>query len=108
MITKQYATKILYFNLIMAALFILSSIYVENFISTQIDEIQGFSEQGTVTIPYVEAYGFTVSVSHIIYSDNGTVINLGPLPTTIPNYPIFIFFITIIIDGYFTVKVRRN
>jgi hypothetical protein len=79
-------------------IFVLSSIYVGSFVSTQINEIQGFNAQGLVTIPYVEAYGFSVSISHIIYYENGTVANLGTLPTTIPNYPFYIFWITVIVN----------
>jgi hypothetical protein len=78
--------------------FVLSSIYVGSFISTQINEIQGFNGEGLVTIPFVEAYGFSVSISHIIYYENGTVANLGPTPTTIPNYPFTIFWITVIVN----------
>ena len=101
-------TKILYFNIAMVILFMISSIYVGNFISTQINDIQGFNGQGLVTIPYIETYGFTISISHIIYYENGTVANLGPLPTTIPNYPVFLFLITIFVDAYFVVKVRSR
>jgi hypothetical protein len=78
--------------------FVLSSIYVGNFIDTQINGIKSFNEQGLVTIPYVEAYGFTVSISHLIFYENGTIANLGPLPMTIPNYPLYVFSITIIVD----------
>jgi hypothetical protein len=79
-------------------IFVLSSIYVGNFITAQINENQGFNRQGLVTIPYVEAYGFSVSISHIIYYENGTVANLGPLPTTIPNFPFYVFWILVIVN----------
>jgi hypothetical protein len=84
-------------NLLLIVIFVLSSAYVGSFVSTQVNEMQGFSGQGLVTIPYVETYGFTVSISHIIY-ENGTVVNLGPLPTTIPNYPFYVFWITVIVN----------
>jgi hypothetical protein len=106
---KGLANKILYFNTIMAILLILSSIYVGNFISTQIDDIQGFHGQNA-TIPYVESYGLTISISHIFYdySENHIIVNLGPLPTTIPNYPLILLLVTLLVNGYFVVKIRRN
>lgn len=95
---KRLVTYIVIFNIVMSLLFVLSSVYVGNFISTQINEFQGFNGQGLVTIPYVETYVFTVSISHIIYYENGTVANLGTMPTTIPNHPFYIFWMAVIVN----------
>jgi hypothetical protein len=99
MLNRRITLSLIFFlNLVLIVIFVLSSIYVGSFISTQINEKQGFNGQGLVTIPYVEAYGFTVSISRIIYYENGTVANLGPLPTTIPNFPFYVFWLTVIIN----------
>jgi hypothetical protein len=109
MLNRRITLRLIFFlNLLLIVIFVLSSIYVESFISTQINEIQGFNGQGLVTIPYVEAYGFTVSISHIIYYENGTVANLGTLPTTIPNYPFYVFWISISVNLILIALVLRS
>jgi len=55
----------------------------------------GYTDQGLYVVPYVHFSGFQVNISHDIY-ENGQVVNLGPLPTVIPNYPYILFWVSII------------
>ena len=88
---------IILFNAIMVTGFILSNIYMWNFLKTEIND----------KTAYIEEIGFQVSISHPVYV-NGTIVNLGPLPTVIPNYPFILFWVSTIGNVVFIALVLRN
>ena len=88
---------IILFNAIMVTGFILSNIYMWNFLKTEIND----------KTAYIEEIGFQVSISHPVYV-NGTIVNLGPLPTVIPNYPFILFWVSTIGNLVFIALVLRN
>jgi len=47
-------------NVLMIIGFVLSSIYMWNFLKTEINEGQSYNEQGFYVIPYIEDIGFQV------------------------------------------------
>ncbi len=84
------------FNLLMMIAFIFSNIYIWDFLETQIDQQGGYQGNGVYVIPFIEDIGLDLSVSHIVYAENGTVVNLGTLPTTVPNYPFILFWVFLV------------
>ncbi len=70
------------FNLLVSLGFVVSNIYVWNFLQTEVN-VGGNGK------PFIEQIGaFQISIGHPYIND---AVNLGPLPTVIINYP-FIFF----------------
>jgi hypothetical protein len=98
---------IILFNAIIVTGFILSNIYMWNFLKTEINEKASYNGQGLYAISCIEGIGFQVSISHPVYA-NGTIVNLGPLPTVIPNYPFILFWVSIIGNLVFIALVLRN
>ena len=86
---------IVLFNILIVLGFFFSNLYVSNFLETQIDQGVAYNGHGTYVIPYVEDFGWHLSISHPIYV-NGTIANLGPLPMEIPNYPFILFWVAIV------------
>ena len=82
-----------FLNLVLTISFVLSSIYVDNFISTTSVTYDG---QGGYGIPNVAVNVFTISIGYNFYL-NG-IPQGGPLPTTIPNFPFFIFWMFVVIN----------
>ena len=74
--------------------FFLASNYLFEYFNTEIGDI-GYTDQGLYVIPCIRFSGFQVEISHYIYG-NGQVVNLGPLPTVIPNYPYILFWVSIV------------
>jgi hypothetical protein len=82
------------FNVVLSVGFVLASNYLFDYLNTEIGDV-GYTDQGLYTIPYIHFSGFQVSISHDIYK-NGQVVNLGTLPTVIPNYPYILFWVSIL------------
>ena len=75
---------ILIFNVLIAVLFVISNLYIWGFINLTNDI--SYSIQISINPLIVE-------ITHIVQF-NG-MINLGPLPTDIPNFPFILFFVAI-------------
>lgn len=84
------------FNVLMIVAFIFSNIYMWNSLRTIVDNGAGYQGQDSYVIPFVEDSGLQVSISHVFFAENATVVNLGPLPTVVPNYPFYVFWISIV------------
>jgi uncharacterized membrane protein len=82
------------FNVLVGLGFVLASNYLFDYLNTEINYV-GYTEQGLYVIPHTRFSGFQVEISSSIYED-GQVVNLGPLPRVIPNYPYILFWVSII------------
>ena len=77
---------VILFNILVSLGFISSNIYMWNYLKTEINDI--------TPAAYIEKIdAFQVSISHPYINDT---VNLGPLPTVIPNYPFILFWISTI------------
>jgi hypothetical protein len=79
---QKKSVLFLTFNVIFIVLFVFSSFYVWGFIN---------STDATLGQTQVSIDPFVLTISHPITQDG--MVNLGPLPTVVPNYPFFIFLI---------------
>ena len=104
---RVFIGLIVFINLLLITSFVVSNVYIENFVKTEINQGQNYNGQGGYVIPYVEDFGFQISVSHPFY-ENGTIANLGTLPTTIPNYPFYVFCISIFVNLLLIALVLRS
>lgn len=92
---KQLVTYIAIFNVLIIVAFIFSNTYMWNYLYTEINELSGNKGQGNFVIPYIlYMNGFEVTIGHDYWSDN--LVNMGPIPTGIPNYPFIIFWVSIV------------
>ena len=94
---RVLTTLIVFFNVLFGLSFIFSNIYMWNFLKTEIND----------KTAYIEDIGFQVSISHPVYV-NGTIVNLGPLPTVVPNYPFILFWISPIGNLFFILLILRS
>jgi hypothetical protein len=74
--------------------FVLASNYLFDYLNTEIGDV-GYTGQGLYVIPYIHFSGFQVEISHTYY-ENGQGVNLGPLPTVIPNYLYILFWVSML------------
>jgi uncharacterized membrane protein len=74
--------------------YVLASSTLYDYLETEMNEL-GYTEQGLYVIPHIHITGFQVEISHAYY-ENGQVVNLGPLPTVVPNYPYILFWVSMI------------
>ena len=82
------------FNVLVGLGFVLASNYLLDYLNTEINDV-GYTDQGFYVIPHTRFSGFQVEISSSIY-ENGQVVNLGPLPTVIPNYPHILFWASLV------------
>jgi len=83
----------LIFNVVMGVVFVLANNSLWDFIKAEIDHAPPPIDEGLhQVVPYIHISGFEVGISHHIYI-NGTIGNLGPLPTVVPNYPYMLFWV---------------
>src|SRR4030042_4140699 len=92
---KRIVVYLAIFNVMMILAIIFSNIYMWDYLRTEINEESGNRGQGNFVIPYVFESGFQVIIGHEYWADNGTIVNLGPIPTGIPNYPFILSLICI-------------
>ena len=105
---RVLTTLIVFFNVLFGLSFIFSNIYMWNFLKTEINDKTAYIEDtGFQVTAYIEDIGFQVSISHPVYV-NGTIVNLGPLPTVIPNYPFILFWISPIGNLFFILLILRS
>jgi hypothetical protein len=90
---RVFVVLIVIFNVLVGVAFVSSNIYMWNYLDTTINEVGGNKGQGNFVIPYIEVSGLQVTVGHEFWSDNGTLVNLGPLPKSVPNYPFILFWV---------------
>jgi hypothetical protein len=98
--SKRIVVYLALFNVIMLLAIIFSNIYMWGYLNTEINEESGNKGQGSFVIPYIFESGFQVIIGHVYWADNGTIVNLGPIPTGIPNYPFILSLMSIM--GNFT------
>ena len=91
----------LIFNVTVSVSFVLVNDSMWDFITSEIGYDPSRVAEDSHVEPYIIISGFEVSVGHSIYSDG--VINLGPLPTVVPNYPYMLFWVCMI--GNFVIIV---
>jgi hypothetical protein len=84
----------LIFNVLMGVGYVLASSNLYDYLEAEMNEL-GYTEQGLYVIPHILINGFQVEISHTYY-ENGQVVNLGPLPTVVPNYPYLLFWVSMI------------
>ena len=92
----------LIFNVTVGVSFVLANNSMWDFITSEIDyDPSRITDDSYHLVPYIIISDFEVSAGHLIYSDG--VINLGPLPTVVPNYPYMLFWVCMI--GNFVIIV---
>ena len=92
---KRIVVYVAIFNVLMIIAFLFSNIYMWGYLNTEINEKSGNKGQGNFVIPYIlYMNGFEVTIGHDYWSDN--LVNLGPIPTGIPNFPFIIFWVSIV------------
>ncbi len=98
MFKKKVVAYVAIFNVLVIALYIFSTVYMWNSLRTIVDNGAGGSYEHGFVVPCVEESGLQVTISHVFYgiSGNQTVVNLGPFPTPVPNYPFYVFWVAII------------
>ncbi len=89
-----FVALIVVFNVVLSVGFVLASDYLFDYLNSEVNDV-GYTEQGFYVIPHIRFSGFQVEISHGIY-ENGQVVNLGPLPTVIPNYPYILSWVSMI------------
>lgn len=87
----------LIFNILVCLFFILSNNYIWGFINSTNDIYHPTQ---------VSINPFQVSISHMI-NQNG-MINLGPVPSVVPNYPFILFWVAIIGNICFFILALRS
>ena len=85
---------VLIFNVLLGVGYVVASGNLYDYLETEMSDV-GYTEQGLYVIPYIRITGFQVEISHS-YCENGQVVNLGPLPTVVPNYPYILFLVLMI------------
>jgi hypothetical protein len=86
------------FNVIIAVLFVISSFYVWDFINLT---------DTTLGATQVSINPLVLEITHHV-NQNG-MINLGPLPTVIPNYPFILFLIATVGNTcFFYLAIRKK
>jgi hypothetical protein len=91
-----FVALVVIFNVLIGVAFVFSNIYMWDYLNTEINEMGGNKGQGNFVIPYIQDFGLQVSIGHEFWADNGTAINLGPIPTVIPNYPFILFLVSML------------
>jgi hypothetical protein len=89
-----FIALVVIFNVLLSVGFVLASNYLFDYLNTEIGDVV-YTEQGLYVIPYIHFRGFQVEISHDYY-ENGQVVNLGPLPAVIPNYPYILFWVSML------------
>jgi len=86
------------FNVLVIVAYVFSTVYMWDSLKTIVDTGAGGSYEHGFVVPFVEETGLQVTISHVFYgiSGNQTIVNLGPLPTPVPNYPFIVFWISIV------------
>ncbi len=62
-----------------------------DYLNKQINEVGGNKGEGNFVIPFILDSGLHVTVGHEFWFENGTLVNLGPLPIGVPNYSFHCF-----------------
>jgi hypothetical protein len=98
MFKKKVVAYVAIFNVLVIALYVFSTVYMWDSLKTMVDTGAGGSYENGFVVPFVEESGLQVTISHVFYGINGnqTVVNLGPLPTPVPNYPFYVFWVAIV------------
>ena len=81
------------FNALMIVAFIFSSVYIWDFINNLTS--QANHDSSGTTIPIINVDALQVTGGTVGWTSEGIQIP-RPLPTVIPNYPFFIFWLTIV------------
>ena len=102
--SKILALMIL-FNVLMGIAFIFSNIYIWDFINNLTSKASHDSS-GT-TIPIININSLQVTGGAVGWTSEGIQIP-RPLPTIIPNYPFFIFWVAMIGNLVFAVLIMKS
>ena len=91
-----FVALVLVFNVLVGVGFVLANNMLWDYLNTQINEVGGNKGEGNFVIPFILDSGLQVTVGHEFWSDNGTLVNLGPRPLGIPNYPYMLFWVSML------------
>jgi hypothetical protein len=83
-------------NVLMIIAFIFSNIYLWDYLETEINERAGNQGQGNFIVPYIQEIDFQISIGHEFWAENGTIVNLGPIPKAVLNYPFILFWVSVV------------
>jgi len=95
MFIALFVALIVAFNVVLSVSFVLASNYLFDYLNSEINDVSYNDQTGLYVIPYIHFSGFEVQISGTIYED-GYVVNLGPLPDVILNYPYILFWVSVI------------
>ena len=90
------------FNVLIGLLFIFSNIYLWGIFNSEVS----YFTPTQVGINQVSINPLQVTISHL-YLSNGNI-NLGPLPTQVPNYPFILFWVALVGNICFVVLTLRT
>ncbi len=82
-------------NVVMVVAFVLSNIYVWDYLNTEINLNSSHQSNTNTIVPQIQIDGFQITVSHAGWANDGTMIPMAA-PISILNFPFSIFWITII------------
>ncbi len=102
---KKMIVGLIISNALIIVAFILSSIYIWNFINNTTSQ-WSYSNDG-VTIPIINLNALQVTGGTVGWTNDGTQIP-RPLPTIIPNYPFMLFWIAVIGNIIFAVLIQKS
>lgn len=101
---KKMIVALVVFNALMIVAFILSNIYVWDFINNMTSQ---WSYGNGVAIPIINIDAFQVTGETIGWTSDGIQVP-RPLPAVIPNYPFFIFWVAMLGNLVLAALILRN
>jgi len=101
---KTLAFMIL-FNVLIGIAFVFSNIYIWGFVNNI--SSQGSHDGNGTTIPIININALQVTGGTVGWTSEGIQIP-RPLPTIIPNYPFFIFWVAMIGNLVFAVLIMKS
>jgi len=104
---KQTIGYIVVFNVLIIVAYVFSSIYLWDFLSTQINQQGGRQENGIYIIPFIQITGLQLTVGHDAWTSDGIVVPTA-LPISVPNYLFMVFWIAIIGNLIFMAVLLRK
>ncbi len=107
---KRMVLGVVVFNVLVIVAYVFSTVYMWDSLRIIVDTGAGGSYEHGFIVPFVEDTGLQVTISHVFYgiSGNQTVVNLGPLPTPVPNYPFYVFWVAVVGNLILTASVLRR
>jgi hypothetical protein len=86
---------VIVFNVLVIAAFVISNLYMWDFLSTQVNRQGGRQENGVYVIPFIHVDGLQVTVGHDAWTSDGVAVPTA-LPISVPNYPFLVFWLAVV------------